>query len=135
MAFIKWDGSYSVGVAEIDAQHQKLVAMLNDLHDAMRQGKGKDALGKILSGMADYTVTHFATEEKYFEKFGYPDAKTHNQEHADFVKRVSEFKSEFEKGDISLTIPVMTFLKDWLMNHIKGSDKQYGPFLNAKGIK
>ncbi len=49
MALIQWDGSFSVKVAEIDQQHQKLVSMINDLNDAMKQGKGKDVLGKIVN--------------------------------------------------------------------------------------
>ena len=46
MAIIQWNDSLSVNVVEIDKQHQKLVAMINDLNDAMRQGKGKDASRK-----------------------------------------------------------------------------------------
>jgi len=30
---------------------------------------------------------------------------------------------------------VLNFLRKWLLNHIQGSDKKYGPHLNAKGIK
>jgi hemerythrin len=29
---------------------------------------------------------------------------------------------------------VMNFLCNWLVGHIKGSDKQYSPFLNDRGI-
>jgi hemerythrin len=40
MSLIQWNDRLSVHVAEIDGQHQKLVGMINDLNDAMRQGKG-----------------------------------------------------------------------------------------------
>ncbi|MBI5605035.1 MAG: hemerythrin family protein [Deltaproteobacteria bacterium] len=115
--------------------HQKLVGIINDLNDAMRQGKGKDILGKIVNGLVSYAGTHFATEEKYFDKFRYPEADTHKQEHSDFVKKVSEFKDGFGKGKIGLSITVMNFLSDWLQNHIKSVDKKYGPFFNEKGLK
>ena len=42
MSLITWDESLSVNVAEIDRQHQKRVAMINELHDAMKSGKGKE---------------------------------------------------------------------------------------------
>ena len=34
MSLIQWDDSYSVGVAELDAQHQRLIQMINELNDA-----------------------------------------------------------------------------------------------------
>jgi hemerythrin len=34
----------------------------------------------------------------------------------------------------ALSIDVLRFLKNWLINHIQGSDQKYRPHLNAKGI-
>jgi len=135
MALIQWNDSLSVSVAEIDRQHQKLIGMINELNDAMRQGKGKDVLGKIINGLITYTGTHFKTEETYFDKFGYPDADSHKKEHSNFVRKVTEFKNGFEQSKIGLTIEIMNFLSDWLQKHIKGVDKKYAPFFNAKGLK
>lgn len=135
MAMIQWNDSLSVNVVEIDKQHQKLVAMINELNDAMRQGKGKDALGKIVNGLITYTATHFRTEERYFDQFAYPDADNHKKGHLDFVAKVSDFKGGFEKGTRGLSIEIMNFLSDWLRNNIQSVDKKYGPFFNAKGLK
>jgi hemerythrin len=135
MALFQWDSSFSVDVAEIDKQHQKLVEMINNLNDAMKQGKGKDVLVKTFGELFTYAGNHFATEEKYFEKFKYPAAASHKLEHTNFVKKVSELKDGFDSGKMSLTIEVMNFLKDWLKGHIQGTDKKYGPFFNANGLK
>ena len=135
MALIQWNDSFSVNVVEIDRQHQKLVGMINDLTDAMRQGKSKDILGKIINGLIGYAVTHFRTEEKYFDRFGYPETNSHKKEHSDFTKKIAEFKAGFDAGKLGLSIEVMDFLSNWLQNHIKGVDKKYGPFFNEKGLK
>jgi len=135
MAMVAWNENLSVKVAEIDTQHKKLVAMINELYDAMKVGKGKEVTGKILNGLISYTVTHFQQEERYFDKFGYPDKMNHKKEHADFVKKVSGFKNDFESGKVSLTIEVMNFLSDWLFKHIKVTDKGYSKFFNEKGLK
>jgi hemerythrin len=135
MALIQWNAALSVNIAEIDAQHRRLVDMLNELNDAMVQGRGKDVIGKIVTGLANYTATHFATEEKYFDRHGYPASVAHKQEHRDFTAKVAEFKKGFDEGRLGLSVSVMNFLGDWLRNHIKGSDKDYGPFLNGKGVK
>jgi hemerythrin len=134
MALIQWDKSFSVNVGEIDKQHQVLVQMINDLNEAMRQGKSKDILGKIIDGLVTYAVTHFKMEEKYFDQFEYASAFSHKKEHTDFTKKVAEFKSGFDKGKIMLSIEVMDFLSTWLQKHIKGSDMKYGPFFNEKGL-
>jgi hemerythrin len=131
---ISWDETFKVGVAEIDEQHKNLVRLINDLHSGMTQGQGKSVIGKILNDLFAYTATHFNTEEFYFGKLGYPDSAPHKQEHAAFVAKVVAFKQDFDAGKIGLSISVMTFLRDWLKGHIKGSDKKYGPFFNSKGI-
>lgn len=132
---IKWDDSFSVNVAEIDGQHQKLVALINTLNDAMRQGKGKDVLDKTVAELINYAATHFKTEEKYFDQFGYPETEEHKKEHSDFVRKVSEFKKGMDERRLGLTIEVMDFLSHWLTNHIKGTDKKYSRFFNEKGLK
>lgn len=135
MALINWDDSLSVNVGEIDQQHKMLVAMINELNDAMRMGKGKDVIGKIINSLFGYTATHFKTEEKYFAQFGYPDTDNHKKEHAAFVQKVMDFKDGFEKKKLSLTIEVMDFLSNWLKNHIKTTDKKYSQLFNEKGLK
>jgi hemerythrin len=135
MALIQWNANLSVNITEIDLQHQRLVAMINELNDAMAKGRGRDVLGQILAGLASYTATHFATEEKYFDRYGYPASAAHKQEHRDFTAKVLEFKQGFDEGRFGLSVSVMNFLGDWLRHHIKGSDMNYGPFLNAKGVK
>ena len=135
MAFIEWDDSFSVNVLEIDGQHLKLVEMLNEIHEAMQEGKGASVAGRIVNEMIEYAQSHFATEENYFEKFKYPKAKEHTQEHLEFVKRVSAMKQDAKAGKHGLSIEVMHFLKDWLLNHIIGSDKQYSSFFNEHGLK
>ena len=135
MALIQWDDSLSVGIAEIDGQHQKLVNMINALNDAMRDGKGKEVLGKLVNALAAYATTHFGMEERYFDQFGYPDADAHKAEHRAFVQKVGDFKDGFEQGKLGLSVQIMTFLSDWLRSHIKQTDKKYCPCFRENGLK
>ncbi|MBI9088522.1 MAG: hemerythrin family protein [Desulfobacterium sp.] len=135
MALITWNDTLSVNVEEIDQQHRTLIAMINELNEAMKLGKGKDVLGKIVNSLISYTAIHFKTEETYFAQFGYPDTENHKKEHAAFVQKVVAFKGGFEKKELSLTINVMGFLSDWLKDHIMGTDKKYTGFFNEMGLK
>lgn len=134
MSLILWDESLGVNVKEIDTQHQKLIDLINELHDAMKGGKGKEVLQEILNGLADYTVYHFNTEEKYFAEFHYDKSVEHKGQHKEFVEKVVEFKKKFEADEVGLTIEIMHFLKDWTVEHIKGSDKEFTKCFNEHGL-
>jgi hemerythrin len=54
--------------------------------------------------------------------------------HEDFIQKIDAFAQDFARGRVSLSLEMMGFLKDWLVEHIKGADKKYGPFLNKKGV-
>ena len=135
MPIIQWDEhSMSVNVQEIDHQHQHLVVLMNNLHDAMLQRKTKTILGKVIQGLIAYAGSHFATEEKYFDMFSYPEADAHKATHRQFVEQVSDFQAGFLEGRLMLSVDVMNFLERWLINHIKGADRRYGPFFNEHGL-
>jgi hemerythrin len=136
MAFIDWNENLNVGVESINDQHKKLVAMVNELHDAIQKGQAADVLGKTLDGLIDYTKTHFAYEEKLFAETGYADAATHKGEHDKLTATVIDVQEKYKSGGGgALSGEVMEFLKSWLVNHIQGTDKKYGPHLQAKGVK
>lgn len=135
MAFITWDSRFSVGIPVIDQQHMKLVDYINELHDAMKIGKAKDVLSEIIRNLVNYTNTHFTTEEKYMSTNGYPGFQDHKKEHAEFVNKVTEFQKNFNNGSSSVSIDIMNFLRNWILNHILVEDKKYVPFFQEKGIK
>jgi hemerythrin len=136
MPIMEWNEKLSVGVASLDADHKKLVALVNELYDAIQSGKGGDALGRILDGLISYTVHHFRNEEQFFASTGYPASAAHKQEHEALTKQVLVVQQKFKAGATgTLTLEVMNFLRTWLINHIQGSDKKYGPHLNAHGVK
>lgn len=135
MSLIRWNDNFSVNVTMIDHDHKKLVAMINELTDAMKAGHGKDVLGKILDELIQYTATHFQREEKYFQQIKYPDAVAHKREHSDFVKKVAEFKKEFDAGRVTVSVNILQFLSKWLQHHIRVSDQKYSKFFNENGIR
>lgn len=134
MAFMDWSDSLSVQVKEIDEQHKRLVQMVNRLHEAMMKKQGRLVVGGIISELADYTVYHFATEEKYMRLYKYPGTDEHLIEHKQFVQKVSAFKQDYDSGKLGVTIEVLNFLNKWLVTHISGTDKKFGPFFNGKGL-
>lgn len=135
MAFLTWSQVLSVGVPLFDEQHQRLVRMLNDLHTAMMDGRGKEILGQTLDGLVDYTSTHFTDEERLMAQHGYPELEQHREEHRKLVAQVLELREQHRAGRAALTIEVMAFLKDWLVQHIQGTDRRYGAHFRERGVR
>jgi len=135
MSLINWNKNYSVGVIEFDTQHKILIDLINKLHDSMKAGAGNTALAEILNELVNYTKIHFSNEEKHFAQFGYPETATHKIEHEKLTKQVLDFQKEYLEGKASMSIDVMNFLRDWLLEHIGGVDKKYTAFFNSKGIR
>jgi len=134
MALITWTPSLSVGVPIFDAHHKELVKMLNELHDAMKSGQGNDVIGNILNRLASYTIAHFGAEESKMSLHNYPGAVQHKKEHADLVAQLKDFQQKFQSGRLGLSIQLLNFLRDWLVNHINGTDMKYKDFFTARGV-
>jgi methyl-accepting chemotaxis protein len=133
-SLIDWSDDLSVNIGVIDMQHKRLVEMINKLYHAMKTGKGDQIMGPLFVDLIEYTGKHFATEERFMKDKTYPDYESHKAEHEKFVARVLELKAKLEKGEKVFSSEVFNFLKGWLINHIQGTDKEYAPFLNERGV-
>ena len=134
MSHIAWDEKYSVNISVIDEQHRKIVDLLNLLFDAYASGKTQEALAKIVKEITDYAGYHFATEETFMKTYDFPGLAEHQKEHEDFRNKVIAFQKDLAKGKQTLSVEIASFLTSWLDHHILHVDKEYGPFLNEKGI-
>jgi hemerythrin-like metal-binding protein len=136
MPFMQWSDKLSVSVAILDNDHKRLIELINELHDAMLAGRGKEALSKILDGLIAYTIEHFRREEGMLVNAEYPDLSAHRKEHEKLTQQVRDIQKKYLEGkSLMISMEVMTFLKDWLANHIQGTDKKYSVHLNGKGMR
>ena len=135
MALINWDDSLSIKINSIDEQHKKLIGMINDFYDSIKNRSNNELILQLINSMKKYTIEHFNFEEKLFEKYNYAHSKEHNKEHELFVKKVKELEQKFNSGTAILSFEITSFLKDWLKKHILVSDMKYAGFLIAKGVK
>ncbi len=129
-----WSDDFSVNVEEIDNQHKKLFDMVNSYYEAFHQKKSAEAVGKLINGLAEYTISHFKKEEGYFEKFGYEDTVAHKKEHTDLLDKVTDITNRVKVGKMVLSVEIGDFLKDWLNTHIKKVDKKYSKCFNENGL-
>ena len=122
MALVNWDALYETGNPTVDAQHKGLFKMVNDLHSAIVEGKGKEAMGPTLDKLGKYVVEHFQTEEKLMTERQYPDYPTHKKIHEDLTKQAVDLIEKYHAGKLALSITISQFLGDWVKNHIRQED-------------
>ena len=128
-----WKAEYSLGVKSIDEQHEELFRMLNDLGDALWEGVGKDKIRSTLKFLANYTVDHFKTEERFMQESSYPGFEEHKKAHDGFVEEVTQFINQYETEDLALSVTIGVFnrLGDWTRDHVRGLDQEMGEFLTS----
>jgi hemerythrin-like metal-binding protein len=134
MALLEWTETYSVGVSSINEQHKRLIALINQLHEAMSAGAGKEMMGNVLRELVDYTVYHFGTEEKLFTEHAYPQFAAHLAEHEKFKQTIEILQREYAANRLGISIDTMKFLKEWLNDHILKVDKLAGAYLQTRGV-
>ncbi len=135
MSAFVWEDKYCTQIAEIDRQHQRLFTLFNELYDAMQQGHGSDVIDKILTSVIDYTVYHFAFEEKLMADAGYPQEAAHRAEHEKLTEQAKSLSQRLQGSGADVTMATLKFLGDWLTRHILVSDQAYAPTLRAQGVR
>jgi hemerythrin len=137
MPMFVWEDKYSLQIAEIDRQHQKLFALFNELYEAMQDGHAREVIDKVLTSVIDYTVYHFAFEEKLLREAGFKEEAAHRAEHAKLAEQAKALALKLKQAgnDTTVVIATLKLLGEWLTRHIMVSDKQFAPFLIARGVR
>ena len=128
MAAITWKDFYSVGDPTLDAQHQQIIGVINELYEAMEKKSTQQVIKPILDRLVKYTFEHFKQEEEVMAAVEYPDLIEHKALHDKIRQKTLDFK---DNADFVTGQNLLVFLKEWWVGHIQTEDKKYAPFLEV----
>jgi hemerythrin len=132
LPFFPWlEDEYTVGMPRFDQAHQRLVARINNLHEAMVVKRDRTLAASVFKKLLQETRVHFVDEEFILTQFNFPDSEAHFAEHSDLLQEATEFLRNYEAGNLSALV-LLNSLKAWLINHIKNSDRKYTSFLRRQ---
>lgn len=128
---VKWSSEYNLGIDAIDRQHESLVELVNQVWESIVFRADEAKVMEILGQLERYTVAHFAAEEAYMQKVNYPDFGEHKRIHEAFIARVAAEKQAAANGG-QLTLGLVSFLRQWLLEHILKTDKAFVEFTRQR---
>jgi len=135
MGKITWTERFSVGNNELDAQHQELIRLYNQLHKCLLE-ESSNALAatklETLASLRHYTTRHFSTEETYMQEIGYPDLAKHQTLHRQFAEKVNELHDTLADGQIILSTSLIKFIRNWILEHLANEDAQYRDYAGSR---
>jgi len=129
---IPWKDEYSVGVAEIDHQHQRLFEIYNRLAEFPANTDNKEMAGEVIEELGNYLDYHFSTEEEYYKR----DPvlfQSHKAKHFDFVKELMSLTARYKRA-ASITDDLACFSCVWLLTHILNDDFAAFARLRKQGL-
>ena len=134
MALMKWQSTFETGILEFDNHHTHLVYLLNLTYNIVMLNAERDEVRAVLAELIKYVDYHFSTEERWMEEHNYPNLLHHKHEHKKLTDRVIEFNNDFENGKEDLTIELVNFLMEWLMDHILTTDSKCGEYAKTYNL-
>ena len=127
MEIFRWSPLFETGLAEVDAQHRRLVELVNQL--------GRDAdsatpehIDRALNELAEYTVYHFSCEEAIMaqDHVAPAHAERHKETHRRFIRQVGDWLERRRTEETIGLGQMLEYLANWLVFHILGDDQSLG---------
>lgn len=121
---------YYIGIKMIDEQHNQLFTYADEAYELLNDEFTSDKYDKIdilLEKLYDYTVKHLADEEAYMESIHYNKLFTQKVQHQAFIEKLDEFMESHNKEEENQDeqiMKILTYLTEWLVNHILYVDGQ-----------
>jgi hemerythrin len=134
MPFLEWKDAYDIGVKEIDNQHRGLFDIIDKLFGSRKYDSEGKYFSLTLIKFYEYAQIHFSTEERYMRETQYPRYTEHQHEHEQFITQVSKLILDVENKEPEIENKVLTFLKEWYLAHILGTDRNLEKWFQEKGI-
>ena len=121
----------------VDEQHKEIFRRINDMSDMGAKLFTDEEVQETLDFLGAYVVEHFKAEEELMIKWDYPRCDEHKNEHTKFLDEFARFRREFNTmgSTVSYTLSLVEHIVNWIVTHIKQSDKDMAKHINEQALK
>lgn len=132
---IPFDPHMDTGIAVVDADHRRLLDLVNQLldHENRREFEQAQALVEKLRAEA---VAHFAHEEALMRDGGYWGLNRHHDDHVRLLKQFDEYVARLKARGFTWHAGTLAlYMADWLVHHIDGADRRFGEWFAQQAAR
>jgi len=134
MSVFAWDDDYSLGIQSIDLQHRKIIELIDELVEAIRDSREDCIINEVLEDLTRYADYHFTLEDRIMRAYGYPDLHDHETGHREFVERVRSLRVGENVRARDVPRETLDYLENWFRAHELKEDAAYARDLREKGL-
>lgn len=120
-----WSDNLNTGIPLIDVQHKTLIDLTTYFHSLDESELDAEKVDFIITSIETYTLYHFSTEEKFFEKCNYLNKELHIKKHSELREILNELKNLKDTTKHCLLIGILHSLNFWFYNHMINDDPDY----------
>ncbi|MFC2741237.1 MAG: bacteriohemerythrin, partial [Selenomonas sp.] len=122
----------------VDKEHETLFDLVrqtyNLVHDEFCVDKF-DGIVEIIEELRNYTIKHFADEERYMKSIDYDGLPEQVAAHTAFVEKLNNIDlDEIDRDQEDALDKLIKFLLNWLVQHILKVDKKM-PYIEEAALK
>lgn len=122
---LRWSPRYCCGHALIDAQHQALFALANQLLDRLlAKAPGQELLALMQRLLVDI-ARHFEDEEQILAEQAFGGLAAHRQEHARLLEQAAAWLQSAQQRELDLGEAFNFVAYEVVANHMLGADRDY----------
>lgn len=122
MSLINWKEEFSVGVVEVDHEHQELIESINALHRSVQEGVTRRQVMEGLGDIYAQIAAHFALEEKFMRGSRYPAYIEHKTDHEALLDDLRDIMDEVEDDGEFDERRLSIDLDRWFSDHFRIHD-------------
>ena len=122
MSLIEWQDEFKIGIAEVDHEHQEMIALINEMHGAINADASYDRVVESLGDIYAHIAAHFALEEKMMRQSHYPAYGEHKQDHETLLDDLRDIMDEIEDDGTFDQAKLSNDLNRWFSEHFRTHD-------------
>ena len=122
MVLIEWKDEFCVGIPDVDHEHQEIINLINNLHDAMGGENATLSVMDFLGEIYSHVSAHFALEEKIMRTHKYDQYTEHKADHERLLDELRDIMDDYEENAYFSDKEFAGQVERWFTDHFKTKD-------------